>query len=246
METNEDLVIAYQNGNGAALSTLCEKNRGLVANVARGFRGEIDDLFQAGMMGLVEAAKRFDPERGARFSTYASSWIFARCVTCAKEMNGVVHVNGREGRRVLNLIGRVKRELAQSLGRDPTLAEISKEMGIEQETVASVVGVSSHSLNSTIDDENRTSLSEVIPDEKDTPDRVAESLDIRRAVRAFADTIKSDSEKFVFLNVLAGDMTNEQAGQIRGVSRQRINQLVVRLRPRFKRYAEEIGLGPNP
>ena len=246
MATNEELVIESQNGNSAALNVLCEQNRGLVANIARGFRGEIDDLFQAGMMGLIEASARFDPERGARFTTYASSWIFARCVTCAKEMNGVVHVNGREGRRVLNLIGRVKRELAQSLGRDPSLEEIAKEMGIEQETVASVVGVSSHSLNSTIDDENRTSLSEVIPDECDTPDQVAESLDLQRAVRAFAETIENDAEKFVFLNVLAGDMTNQQAGEIRGVSRQRINQLVVRLRPRFKRYAEEIGLGPNP
>ncbi len=245
MPTNEELVVAYQDGDQRALGALCAQNRGFVANIARGFSGDIEDLHQAGMMGMVEAAGRFDIDRGARFTTYASSWIFARCVTCAKEMNGVVHVNGREGRRVLNLIGRVKRNLNDTLGREPSLEEISKEMGIEKETVASVVGVSSHSLDSTIDDENRTSLSEVIPDGAATPDQVAMTSDIRRAVRAFGDTL-GEAEKFVFLNVLAGNMTNQQAGETRGVSRQYINQLVVRLRPRFKKYAEEMGLGPNP
>lgn len=240
--TNEELVAAYQNGDQQALSALCTQNSGLVANIARGFVGEMDDLVQAGMMGLVEAASRFDAERGAKFTTYASNWIFARCVSCAKEMNGVVHVNGREGRRVLNLIGRVKKVLINELGRDPSIAEIAAEMGIEESTVASVVGVSSQSLNSPIDDESRSSLSEVIPDESPTPGQVSESASLQRAVRAFADTLTSEVERFIFLNVLAGDMTFDQAGKARGVSRQRISQIGLRIRPKFKKYAEKHGL----
>lgn len=236
--TNEELVTQYQSGNKQALAELCTRNKGLVARIARGLTGDIEDLMQAGMIGIIDAAERFDVERGAKFTTYASSWIFCHCVEHAREMNGIVRVNGREGRRILNLIVRVKKHLLRDLGREPTISEIAKEMQIDEKAVASVVGTSKVGFDNPNGDDNSFSLHEVIPDDSRTPYQHSEANSTREAVRGFAEELESDSERFVFLNVMAGEMTNQEAGDIRGVSRQRINQIVCKLRPQFKEYAE--------
>lgn len=241
-KTNEELVKEYRRGSASALSALCDQNRGLVANIARGFRGDMEDLFQAGMIGIIDAANKFDAENGAKFSTYASYWIFSHCVSCAKEMNGVVTVTGREGRRVLNLIGRAKTYLARELGREPSIDEISKCMGIDIKIVTAVIGVKPSSLNEPMPDSTGAELSEIIPDSSPTPSDISEISSLQRAVQEFANTLSDDTEKFIFRNVLAGNMTNQEAGDHFNVTRQRINQIVVKLRPKFEEYARARGL----
>lgn len=238
-KSNEQLVSEYRNGDSSALTALCEQNRGLVANIARGFTGNREDLFQSGMIGIIEAANKFDAENGAKFTTYASYWIFSYCVTCAREMNGTVTVTGRDGRRVLTLISRAKAALVQELGREPTIEEISRSMGISEDVVSAVAGVSSESLNASRqnDDSGQSTLSEIIPDTAPTPAGIAEQSSLQAAVHKFEEELKSDVEKFIFKNVIAGDMTFQEAGDIFGITRQRTHQIASRIRPKFKEYA---------
>ena len=242
--TNEELVIAYQKGDQKSLSELCRLNYGLVKKVAKNFSGESEDLIQDGMVGLVKAASLFDPEKGAKFSTYAFNWIFAQCSSCSKRMNGIVNVNGRQGNLALGLLKKVTSHLSMELGREPSIEEIAAEMKIEESIIQSIIGISGKSFNSPIGDENDSLLSDVIADTSPRPDEISESLSMQSAVRNFSKTLENEIHKYVFLNLnsLSGDMTNEQIGKKLGVSRQRVSQIGLSIRPKFESYARRLDL----
>lgn len=112
------------------------KNIGLVHACAHRFKGrgiEYDDLFQAGCMGLCKATDAFDTERGVRFSTYAVPVILGEMRRLFRD-GGAVKVS--RGLKELSMkLSRERERLANRLGRDPKVSELSEAMGISQEQV---------------------------------------------------------------------------------------------------------------
>lgn len=161
------LAKAAQNGDQEARKELIEHNLRLVVSIAKKYRGkgmEFEDMIQEGNLGLMKAIDKFDPDKGYRFSTYATWWIrqsITRALPEAKTIRVPVHVWEKTTK-----VFKAKEKLYNQLNREPTFEEISEETGIESEKVKEIIRISSDqnlaSLNNLVGDDENTELGELI------------------------------------------------------------------------------------
>jgi RNA polymerase primary sigma factor len=126
------LTRAVQLGDDCARKRLIESNMRLVINIAKAYRNRatpLEDLIQEGAIGLMQAAERFDPEKGFRFSTYATHWIrqaIGRAIdNKSKAIRLPAHVS-----QSLRRVERERQRLMRELGYEPTPEQIAFAMGI--------------------------------------------------------------------------------------------------------------------
>lgn len=144
-EQIRELLRRFQEGEEEAGETLFRQMEPLVKAYAlrmTGRAGERDDYFQAGMMGLLKAAQRFNPARGVKFITFALSWIEGEMRLYRRRTGFPLKVSRSmlEQSRRLNSC---REQLMQALHREPTVGEIADVMGIASEDVALVMESSS-------------------------------------------------------------------------------------------------------
>lgn len=138
---------------------LVENNLGLVHSCANRFRGrgaEYDDLFQAGCVGLIKAADNFDPERGFSFSTYAVPVILGEIKRIFRD-GGAVKI-GRAIKEKSRLVSKKKEELSVTLGREPTVSELSELLGTEPTETAMLINASLPVLSLEPTEENESGI----------------------------------------------------------------------------------------
>jgi RNA polymerase sporulation-specific sigma factor len=131
-----DLLIQIKNGNKSAREQLINGNLRLVLSVIQRFssRGEnLDDLFQVGCIGLIKAIDNFDVNLGLRFSTYAVPMIIGEIRRYLRDYNPI-RVS-RSMRDTAYHAMKIKERIMNETQREPTVEEISKEMGVKKETV---------------------------------------------------------------------------------------------------------------
>ena len=136
-------------GDEAAKRQLIESNLRLVMSITRSYTNAavpLLDLIQEGNLGLIRAVEKFDYRMGYKFSTYATWWI-RQAVTRALDDQGrtirlPVHI-GEQIRRLL----RARRQLAQKLNREPTLAELAKETGLEESKITELQELLAHPVS---------------------------------------------------------------------------------------------------
>jgi RNA polymerase sigma-32 factor len=137
-----DLITRYQAGDMSALHELILCHRPLVALITdrcrRAHPGLAEDLMQGGFLGLLEAAKKFDVTKGARFGTYARWWVRAHA-QCVLSRRGAVRLTTRDHRRVRNNLPAVRHRLEQHLGRTATWAELAEALNVSTESVREVM-----------------------------------------------------------------------------------------------------------
>ncbi|MBJ78467.1 MAG: RNA polymerase subunit sigma [Nitrospinae bacterium] len=119
-------------GDTASLQILVQRNLKYVVSVANKYRGcglSLQDLIEEGNIGLIQAAKRFDPAHKVKFITYAVWWIKQTIMNSLAEQSGTVKLPVKQAGKVFKG-AKCFNDLAQTLGREPTQAEVAQRQGI--------------------------------------------------------------------------------------------------------------------
>jgi len=221
-------------GDQRASKKLIERNLRLVVSVAKRYRGmglPFEDLIQEGNIGLMKAVEKFDPDRGFRFSTYATWWIRQAVQRAVTDKGRTIRVSVQMSERIRKAT-RTSNELSAALGREPTDEEIAERLGWTLDEVWAVIDAmtAATSLNGPLGaEENGSELGEFVEDERasDAADEV-----ISHVERSFLqDAIEQLPERH--RNVLIrryglddwGPATLAELGAELQVSRQRVRQL---------------------
>ncbi|MGE0253863.1 MAG: RNA polymerase factor sigma-32 [Alphaproteobacteria bacterium] len=241
-----------------ALHELIEAYARFVVRIAWKFRGyglPIGDLVQEGNVGLMEAARRFDPDREARFSTYASWWIMAAIQDYVLRHTSIVRVATTPAqRRLFFNLRRVRAKLAT--GPDGTLTDadrvkVAERLGVkvaDVERMEAHLGGPDSSLDAGVGEDEDNSWMDMLADDGPTPeDIVSDRLDSetrsRWLKRALA-TLSDRERKIIVRRFLDEDrLTLSEIGDDFGVSKERVRQIeakaLAKLRDELGRYATD-------
>ena len=183
MSASEELIRLAQSGNREAAERLVSDNSGLIWAVARRFLGrgvETDDLYQLGCMGFLKAVEGFDLSFGTQFSTYAVPKIAGEIRRFLRD-DGAVKVS-RSIKERAAAIRSCRNQLATSLGREPTIQEISRHTAITPEDIA--LAETATASTESIQQENGEegfSLEDVLTD-TESEDKMLEKIALRQAI----------------------------------------------------------------
>ena len=188
MTRTEELIARAQAGENDAMETLVEENSGLIWAVTRRFLGrgtEADDLYQLGCLGFLKAVEGFDLSYGTQFSTYAVPKISGEIRRFLRD-DGAVKVS-RSLKEQASAIRTVRSQLTLALGREPTIAEISRQTGFSPEEIAlAETAVSATESIQKECGEEGFSLENILSD-TDSEEKMVEKIALRQAIGALPD-----------------------------------------------------------
>ena len=166
-----ELMMAYRKGNPEAKEVIIQCNLRLVMSIAQRFagRGEMEDLFQIGCLGLLKAVDKFDPSYGVKFSTYAVPLIIGEIKQYLRD-EGPLKVS-RGIKEIAAKVEQTRYQLANEMGKEPTLSELVEASGLSREEIASALEATRplNSLQEVIYEEEGESISrEYLIGEEDT------------------------------------------------------------------------------
>lgn len=167
-EEEVQLTKAAQNGDGKAKQRLVESNMRLVINIAKSYRSrsvQIEDLIQEGAIGLMHAVERFDPDKGFRFSTYATHWIRQAIGRALDNKSKAIRLPAHISQS-LRRIEKERARLMRELGQDPSYEQLATAMGISPRKLMTLIQSSQDllSLDMRVGDGENTTLGNLLRD----------------------------------------------------------------------------------
>jgi RNA polymerase nonessential primary-like sigma factor len=240
-------------GDEAARKRMIVSNLRLVVKIARRYMNRglpLLDLIEEGNLGLIHAVKKFDPEKGFRFSTYATWWIRQTIERALMNQTRTIRLPIHVVKEI-NVYLRAARRLTQELDRDPTAEEIAHLLDREPGEVGRMLGLNDRLVTSgnVLGREGDRSLLDMIPDTEDTdPSNQVQADDVHEVLEHWLERLTDKQRAVVERRFgLHGyeRATLEQVGEQIGVTRERVRQIQMDALARLRSIMESHGLSQD-